>query len=99
MKIRAQKAHTQRNTHTQVQSLWGLEEKEGGREKGGFDFIWLRLHLSPSIKQAEKHGACTAAKSIQTQRARRQIKRGIDGGERERGGAQKLKKQRKTLAG
>lgn len=43
-----------------------------GRGERDFDFIWQRLHLTPSITEGERYGACTAIKSIQTQSAGRQ---------------------------
>lgn len=43
-----------------------------GRGERDFDFIWQRLHLTPSITEGERYGACTARKSIQTQSAGRQ---------------------------
>lgn len=73
--IRAQRAHF---THTSSKPMeFALVAAERGKrereeKKTLISFGSLRLHLTPSIKKGEKHGACTATKSIQTQRARRQ---------------------------
>lgn len=72
--IRAQRAHF---THTSSKPM-GFAPVAGEKREGGksfeFDFIWQPETPSHSLhqKKGEKHGACTATKSIQTQRARRQ---------------------------
>ena len=79
MTIRAQRAHfTHASSKPMEFALVAVErgnrEREGEKKETLISFGSLRLHLTPSIKKGEKHGACTATKSMQTQRARERDK-------------------------